>query len=172
MLFVLIFLTISPQASYSEGCKNIFSDNTIESLDISYRFTRILKENGITSVDHLIQRTEGDLLKIPGFGVYALDKTKAGLEKRGLSLKEEEKPVLENTLKSLGLSFTQIQILKENGITSVDDLTTKTEGDLLKTTGFGVSALDKIKAGLNERGLSLKEEEKPVLENKLNNPRL
>ena len=138
-------------------------ENTLESLVLSSTKIQILNKNGITSVGDLTTMEEGDLLKIPGFGVSALNKLKARLNERGLSLKEEEKSVLE--LKSLGLSSTKIQILIENGITSVNHLTEMTEGDVLKIHGFGVSALNKLKAGLDKRGLSLKEEEKSVLEN-------
>ena len=175
MLFVLIFLTISPQASYSEDCKSIFSDNTkeedktgldntIESLGLPYRFIRILKENDITSVADLATRKEGDLLKIPGFGVYVIGKIKTALAERGLNLKKEDRTGLDNTIESLGLSYRFIRILKESGITSVNHLTEMTEGDFLKIPGFGIYVIGKIKAGLNKRGLRLKEEEKPGLE--------
>ena len=139
MLFILIFLTISPQASYSEDCKSIFSDNTkeeeksvlentLESLGLSSTKIQILNENNITSVGDLTEKmTERKLLNIEGIGTSTLNKIKAGLEKRGLSLKEEEKSVLENTLESLGLSSTKIQILNENNITSVGDLTEKND---------------------------------------------
>ena len=158
MLFVLIFLTISPQASYSEGCKNIFSDNktgldnTIESLGLPYRVIRILNKHGITSVGDLTKKiTEKELLNIEGIGTGILNEIKEGLDKKGLSLKPDD------SIDSWDfLPQKVIDAMKKEGIYFTDDLTEMTEKEVLNIEGIGTGILNEIKEGLHKIGLSLK----------------
>ena len=126
-------------------------------MGLLYRFIRILNKHGITSVDHLKIWTEEELLEIPGFGVSALNELKAGLDKRGLRLKSND------SIESWDfLSREIIDALNKEGIYFIDDLTEMTEKELLNIPGVEEHIFDEIKARLNERGLSLKEEENPV----------
>ena len=120
-------------------------------MGLSFAQTQTLIANGITSVDDLIQRTERDLLKIPGFGVSALDKTKAGLDKRSLRLKPDD-PIESWDF----LPREIIDALNKEGIYFVDDLTEMTEQELLNIPGVEEHIFDKIKEELDKRGLNLK----------------
>ncbi|GFN36904.1 DNA-directed RNA polymerase subunit alpha [Tepidimicrobium xylanilyticum] len=73
--------------------------------------------------------------------------------------KEEDKKekVLEMTVEELDLSVRSYNCLKRAGINTVDELTQKTEDDLMKVRNLGKKSLEEIQEKLAELGLSLKE---------------
>jgi DNA-directed RNA polymerase subunit alpha len=48
--------------------------------------------------------------------------------------------------------------LKREGITTVGELVTKSEADLLDIRNFGAKSIDEVREKLHELGLSLREE--------------
>ena len=66
-----------------------------------------------------------------------------------------------DAMKKEGIYF-DIDALKKEGIYFIDDLPEMTKKELLNIPGVEEHIFDEIKARLNERGLSLKEEENPV----------
>ncbi|NLW22820.1 MAG: DNA-directed RNA polymerase subunit alpha [Tissierellia bacterium] len=72
--------------------------------------------------------------------------------------KEEDKKekVLEMTVEELDLSVRSYNCLKRAGINTVDELTQKTEEDLMKVRNLGKKSLEEIQKKLAELGLSLK----------------
>lgn len=73
--------------------------------------------------------------------------------------KEEDKKekVLEMTVEELDLSVRSYNCLKRAGINTVDELTQKTEDDLMEVRNLGKKSLEEIQEKLAELGLSLKE---------------
>jgi len=71
--------------------------------------------------------------------------------------KEEDKKekVLEMTVEELDLSVRSYNCLKRAGINTVDELTQKTEEDLMKVRNLGKKSLEEVKKKLAELGLSL-----------------
>lgn len=67
---------------------------------------------------------------------------------------EERRP--ENGFLSL-LSSPARRALENNGITSLQDLSTYTEKEILKFHGMGPASLPKLRSALKEEGLSFKE---------------
>ncbi len=70
---------------------------------------------------------------------------------------EEENQVLDTTIEELDLSVRSSNCLKRAGINTVEELTQKTEDDLMKVRNLGKKSLQEIKEKVQELGLSLKE---------------
>jgi len=75
--------------------------------------------------------------------------------------KEEDKKekVLEMTIEELDLSVRSYNCLKRAGINTVEELTDRTEDDMMKVRNLGKKSLEEVKHKLNELGLGLKEDE-------------
>ena len=75
--------------------------------------------------------------------------------------KEESKKekVLEMTIEELDLSVRSYNCLKRAGINTVEDLTNKSEEDMMKVRNLGRKSLDEVINKLNGLGLYLKKEE-------------
>ncbi|KPU26787.1 DNA-directed RNA polymerase subunit alpha [Caloranaerobacter sp. TR13] len=72
--------------------------------------------------------------------------------------KEEDKKekVLEMTIEELDLSVRSYNCLKRAGINTVDELTKKTEEDMMKVRNLGRKSLEEVQRKLAELGLSLR----------------
>ncbi len=73
--------------------------------------------------------------------------------------KEEDQKgrVLEMTIEELELSVRSFNCLKRAAINTVQELTEKSEDDMMKVRNLGKKSLDEVKAKLEELGLSLKQ---------------
>ena len=67
--------------------------------------------------------------------------------------------VREMSIEEMDLSVRSYNCLKRANIHTVDDLTKKTEDDMLKVRNLGKKSLDEVIYKLNSYGLSLKEKE-------------
>jgi DNA-directed RNA polymerase subunit alpha len=75
--------------------------------------------------------------------------------------KEEDKKekVMEMTIEELDLSVRSYNCLKRAGINTVQELTQKTEEDMMKVRNLGRKSLEEVQEKLAELGLSLRKEE-------------
>ena len=75
--------------------------------------------------------------------------------------KEESKKekVLEMSIEELELSVRSFNCLKRAGIATVEDLTNKTDSDMMKVRNLGKKSLDEVTAKLHSLGLDFAEEE-------------
>lgn len=75
--------------------------------------------------------------------------------------KEEDvkEKVLEMTIEELDLSVRSYNCLKRAGINSVEELTYKTDEDMMKVRNLGKKSLDEVQKKLEELGLSLRKNE-------------
>ena len=64
--------------------------------------------------------------------------------------------VLEMTIEDLDMSVRSFNCLKRAGIDTVEDLTKRTESEMIKFRNLGKKSLDEVKAKLEELGLGLK----------------
>ena len=71
-----------------------------EEYELTYRIIDILKDNAITTISNLIEKTERGLLEIPGIGKDQLDIIIAALEEHRLSLRDA-KPSCEEVVQVL-----------------------------------------------------------------------
>ena len=63
------------------------------------------------------------------------------------------------TIEELDLSVRSFNCLKRAGINTVEDLTTKTEEDMMKVRNLGKKSLDEVINKLHSFGLSLRSDE-------------
>lgn len=75
--------------------------------------------------------------------------------------KEEDKKekVMEMTIEELDLSVRSYNCLKRAGINTVQELTQKTEEDMMKVRNLGRKSLEEVQSKLRELGLSLRKED-------------
>lgn len=69
---------------------------------------------------------------------------------------DQKEKALEMTIEELELSVRSFNCLKRAAINTVEELTQKTEDDMMKVRNLGKKSLDEVKAKLEEVGLSLK----------------
>jgi len=73
--------------------------------------------------------------------------------------KTKKEKVLEMTIEELDLSVRSYNCLKRAGINTVQELTTKTEEDMMKVRNLGRKSLEEVQEKLEELGLGLRTEE-------------
>lgn len=69
---------------------------------------------------------------------------------------DQKEKAIEMTIEELELSVRSFNCLKRAAINTVEELTQKTEDDMMKVRNLGKKSLDEVKAKLDELGLSLK----------------
>lgn len=69
---------------------------------------------------------------------------------------DQKEKALEMTIEELELSVRSFNCLKRAAINTVEELTQKTEDDMMKVRNLGKKSIDEVKAKLDELGLSLK----------------
>ena len=67
--------------------------------------------------------------------------------------------VLEMTIEELDLSVRSFNCLKRAGINTVEDLTNKSEDDMMKVRNLGKKSLDEVVAKLDSLGFALRKED-------------
>ena len=67
--------------------------------------------------------------------------------------------VLEMTIEELDLSVRSFNCLKRAGINTVEDLTNRTEEDMMRVRNLGRKSIDEVVAKLNSLGLDLKRDD-------------
>ena len=72
---------------------------------------------------------------------------------------DDNKRILEMTIEELDLSVRSFNCLKRAGVNTVEDLTTKTEEDMMKVRNLGKKSLDEVVAKLHSFGLDLRSED-------------
>ena len=79
-----------------------------------------------------------------------------GLEIMVEKEEDQKEKALEMTIEELELSVRSFNCLKRAAINTVEELTQKTEDDMMKVRNLGNKSLDEVKAKLEELGLGLK----------------
>jgi DNA-directed RNA polymerase subunit alpha len=127
----------------------------------------------MTNYDRLILDVEtdgsispSDALSSAGSTLVELFQLFAGVGEgdRGLVLgpepgEDEVSGVMAQPIEDMDLTVRSYNCLKREGVTTVSELTQKSEEDLLEIRNFGQKSIDEVKAKLEEMGLSLKKKE-------------
>jgi DNA-directed RNA polymerase subunit alpha len=71
----------------------------------------------------------------------------------------QKEKVLEMTIEELDMSVRSFNCLKRAGIDTVEDLTNRTEEDMIKVRNLGKKSLEEVIQKLQSLGLSLKKTE-------------
>jgi len=85
-----------------------------------------------------------------------LDEATSELEILVEKEEDQKEKTLEMTIEELELSVRSYNCLKRAAINTVEELTGKTEEEMMKVRNLGKKSLDEVKAKLAELGLSLR----------------
>jgi len=179
---LIIEMTADMGRGYSPSEKNKKPNQDISVLPIDSIYTPVKKVNyqvkntrvgQMVDFDKLIIEvwTDGSLKAHEALSLAAkvmtghldlfIDLSEATKNTQVMIEKEESKKekVLETSIEELELSVRSFNCLKRAGIATVEDLTNKTETDMMKVRNLGKKSLDEVIAKLHSLGLDFAEEE-------------
>ena len=179
---LIMELTADMGRGYSPSEKNKKPNQDISVLPIDSIYTPVKKVNyqvkntrvgQMVDYDKLIIEvwTDGSLKAHEALSLAAkvmtehlelfIDLSEATKNTQVMIEKEESKKekILETSIEDLELSVRSFNCLKRAGIATVEDLTNKTESDMMKVRNLGKKSLDEVIAKLHSLGLDFAEEE-------------
>ncbi|MCE5277727.1 MAG: DNA-directed RNA polymerase subunit alpha C-terminal domain-containing protein [Planctomycetaceae bacterium] len=157
--------------------RNAILDIPVTDFELSVRARNCLKKMNIRTLGDLIRTSEAELMSYKNFGETSLREIKSMLGAKGLrlgqALEEAElsglisAPATKTNVKNEGVLATPMaqiafskrarKALDNLGITTLGELTAKTEAELLACENFGQTSLNEIRQRLGEYGLALRE---------------
>ena len=175
-------MTVNRGRGYNVAEKNKKDNNPIDVLPIDSIFTPVKKVNyaventrvgQMVDYDKLVIEvwTDGSLKAHEALSLAAkvmtghlelfIDLSEATKNTQVMIEKEESKKekVLEMSIEELELSVRSFNCLKRAGIASVEDLTTKSETDMMKVRNLGKKSFDEVTAKLHSLGLDFAKED-------------
>ena len=148
--------TIFMDSSYTPVNKvNYFVGTTLDNKD---KLTLEVWTNGIIGPDEAISTSAKLMIEYLNFFVELSDNAKTTeivIEKDN----DKKEKVLEMTIEELDLSVRAYNCLKRAGINTVEDLISRSEGDMIKVRNLGRKSLDEVIGKLHALKLSLHKEE-------------
>ena len=179
---LIMELTADMGRGYSPSEKNKKPNQDISVLPIDSIYTPVKKVNyqvkntrvgQMVDYDKLIIEvwTDGSLKAHEALSLAAkvmtghlelfIDLSEATRNTQVMIEKEESKKekVLETSIEELELSVRSFNCLKRAGISTVEDLTNRSESDMMKVRNLGKKSLDEVIAKLHSLGLSFAEED-------------
>ena len=179
---LIMEMTANMGRGYSPSEKNKKQNQDISVLPIDSIYTPVKKVNyqvkntrvgQMVDYDKLIIEvwTDGSLKAYEALSLAAkvmtehlelfIDLSEATRNTQVMIEKEESKKekVLETSIEELELSVRSFNCLKRAGIATVEDLTNKSENDMMKVRNLGKKSLDEVTAKLHSLGLSFAEED-------------
>jgi DNA-directed RNA polymerase subunit alpha len=156
--------------------RNALLETPVTDFELSVRARNCLKKMNIRTLGDLLKITEAELLGYKNFGETSLEEIKAMLTNKGLrlgqALEEQQSQARKDLLKTvaanvpehvlnknvneLEFSVRSRKALQRLGVSSVGELATRTEAELLGVKNFGQTSLLEIKQRLGELGLGLR----------------
>ena len=175
-------LTANRGRGYVPSDKNKTPDQDISVLPIDSIYTPVKKVNyqientrvgQMVDLDRLVIEvwTDGSLKPYEALSLAAkiltghlelfIDLSEATKNTKIMIEKEENKKerILEKSIEELELSVRSFNCLKRAGISTVEDLASKTESDMMKVRNLGKKSLDEVVAKLHALGLDFAPEE-------------
>jgi len=150
-------------------------DVPVSDFELSVRSRNCLKQMDIRTLGDLLKTTEEELLAYKNFGETSLNEIKAMLSQKNLRLGQKshdttspeqlatttddaDNVAFENrSVSELELSVRSRKCLQRLGITTMGELTARSESELMTTKNFGQTSLSEIKKQLAQYGLSLRQ---------------
>jgi DNA-directed RNA polymerase subunit alpha len=153
-------------------------DVPITDFELSVRSRNCLRQMNIRTLNDLLRTTEPELLSYKNFGETSLNEIKAMLTQKGFSLGHAVQPVeppqplrqhsllrfsgdaasaMRKPISELELSVRSRKCLQRLGVTTLGELTVRSEAELLAIKNFGQTSLTEIKRQLALHGISLRE---------------
>jgi DNA-directed RNA polymerase subunit alpha len=149
----------------------------ITDFELSVRSRNCLKRMNIKTLGDLTRVTEPQLLASKNFGETSLDEIKAIMAQKGLrvgqsleqgqqyemmryrphqQLSAEEQATLSKPVSELNLSVRARKCMNRLNITTLGDLCSRTQDELLEAKNFGITSLNEVKEKLTQYGLKLR----------------
>ena len=160
------------------GPANAVLDTPVTDFELSVRARNCLKKMQIRTLGDLLKITEAELLSYKNFGEQSLIEIKAMLSSKGLRLGQGlEGPggrpggrkdildelkatvpeaILNKPISSLELSVRARKALQLLSISTLGELASRTEAELMGVKNFGATSLHEIRERLTQHGLSLR----------------
>lgn len=156
--------------------RNILLDTPVTDFELSVRARNCLRKMNIRTLGDLLKTSEENLLSYKNFGETSLEEIKVMLARKGLRLGQASEDlaharrlemvraaapnvpesVLNQSVEDLELSVRAARALERLNITTVGDLASRTEAEMLGLSNFGETSLNEIKQRLAEVGLTLR----------------
>ena len=155
--------------------KNQILETPISDFELSVRSRNCLKKMNLITLGDLLNISEAELLSYKNFGETSLREIKALLDTKGLHLgmaleeklsatettdmgvaEDKDEQLLGKPIDDLHLSVRSRKCLQKLDLRTLDDLTRRTEAELLGCKNFGVTSLNEIKKAIGNLGLSLR----------------
>jgi DNA-directed RNA polymerase subunit alpha len=156
--------------------RNAVLDIPVSDFELSVRARNCLKKMNIRTLGDLVRTTEAELLGYKNFGETSLKEIKDMLAAKGLRLgqaleegelhpvrldapaaKAAAEGVLATPVAQIEFSVRARKALESLKVTTLAQLVTKTEADLLACKNFGQTSLNEVRQRLSEYGLRLRE---------------
>ncbi|MFA5636346.1 MAG: DNA-directed RNA polymerase subunit alpha [Anaerovoracaceae bacterium] len=176
---LMMEINISKGRGYVPADQNKYENMPIAMIPVDSIFTPVTKVNfvventrvgQITDYDKLILEvwTDGSITPNEGVSIGAkimqehlklFTDLNANMDDVEILVEKEEdqkEKALEMTIEELELSVRSFNCLKRASINTVEELTHRTEEDMMKVRNLGKKSLDEVKNKLEELGLSLK----------------
>lgn len=154
------------------GRRDMILDVQLSDFELSVRSRNCLKKMNLNTLGDLLRISENELLQYKNFGETSLTEIKALLAQKGLRLGQAADPAsseaaapaenspedeaMRKSVADLDLSIRSRKALQRLNISTVADLVSRTEDELLGCKNFGQTSLNEIKEQLNNIGLSLR----------------
>ncbi len=164
--------------------KKTIKDQSIHSLSIDNKAMRILINNRIFTIGHLLNRKKIELLQLSDINQSTLERIIKQIHDLGLRFIDELDIETQKEIIKANIIYTEIEkilpqticnYLKENNIYTAQDLTRLSETELLRLRNFGSKKIKLIKEKLAQLGLKLKEDyinQETIKENDLYSERI
>ena len=155
--------------------KNQVLETPISDFELSVRSRNCLRKMNIITLSDLLNISEAELLSYKNFGETSLREIKALLETKSLHLgmaleeklspaeisdlsvsEDQDEQLLSKSIDDLQLSVRARKCLQKLELRTLDDLTRRTEAELLGCKNFGVTSLNEITKAISNIGLSLR----------------
>ncbi len=138
---------------------NYFVNNTRVGQSIDYdKLTIEVETNGTLSAREVISLS-GKLIQDHINLFVELVENMAEMDILVSKEEDQQTKVLEMTIEDMDLSVRSFNCLKRAGISTVEDLTKKSESELAKVKNLGKRSLEEVQEKLNSYGLSLRNDE-------------
>ena len=133
-------------------------EESLLTLGLSTRPYNCLIKYGIRTIKELTSMSKLKLSSMRNLGEKSYKEILDTVEKRGLSFQEDPDPdsfiPSEDLLQNLDLSVYSYDCLKNNGIKTIGELTSKPQTELFKMRGIGYKSFEEIVGAVKARGLS------------------
>lgn len=178
--FASLNMVVHEELEREQDRRSKILQTPVTDFELSVRSRNCLNKMNIASLGDLITKTEAELLSYKNFGETSLAEIKEMLKSKGLRLgmSREKKDsvqmppimsfeenseggesddILDQPIDKLDLSIRSRKCMDRLGITTIGELASRSEAELLASKNFGMTSLNEVKRKLGDMNLALAE---------------